>query len=374
MVKYIINQWKSKRVTVALIITGFLVASIVLSFGISICRHNFEYAYQQFSGDPQKQMEITIQSKENAGISIHLLEQIKSFGELQLLNCGNVLLDDYKVEYQIVPIWFEKSIAWHVPILNGRYFEEKELEPTKKEIVIGREIAKQHNVSTGDTLKINMQDFVVIGICGLNERETQWDSVIYVTVPDFTINNIDYILSIENLFAVIKSGKQEFLDSSEEIMQVAEKYNNTIRFQGFEEEIDYGIIRNSIVITVLSSGIIFIIAMVNITNLMIYWIMERRKEFGIIKAIGGTNRYIVKCIIFEIVIMTIISAFLAIILQSCFSWLFEDILVSNGIYVKVTYVNYLISIIVAMLCGIVAAIIPAKRAITVQPSEILKTE
>lgn len=128
------------------------------------------------------------------------------------------------------------------------------------------------------------------------------------------------------------------------------------------------------IITLVSAIIIFTIAIINIINLMIYWISQRKREFGIMKALGANNSYIVKWVIIEVISMAVISAFLAIIVQLVILMGFKDILLGNQIYLSISVINCIVAIVVATMCGLIAAVVPAKRAIKVQPVEVVKYE
>lgn len=48
---------------------------------------------------------------------------------------------------------------------------------------------------------------------------------------------------------------------------------------------------------------------------MLYWLIERQKEFGIMKALGANSGYIAKTVLFEILTISIIGSLLAILVQ-----------------------------------------------------------
>ena len=56
MTTYIINQWKKKKITVALIIFGFVVANIFMSVGTSVSVNSYNYIQDINSGNPKEQL------------------------------------------------------------------------------------------------------------------------------------------------------------------------------------------------------------------------------------------------------------------------------------------------------------------------------
>jgi len=374
MIKYILNQWKSKKVTMGLIIVGCLTGNLVLSIGISISVENMEYAYDRYSGDPQEQLEIKIEAANSSKISMNILEQCKSFGEIQLLSCGKVMIGDSNHQFQVVPIWFDKEEEWHIPIIAGRYFIQSDLDDNQKQIVLGKDIAKELGLNVNDSINMNDEEYQVIGICGRKTRVTQWDNIVYVPVMDFSSNVEKYIESVSPLFLVLKSGKESFITNSSTILESVLNQGNNLSFYSLTEEMDLSSVKNSITVTIASSIIIFFIAMMNITNLMIYWIMERKKEFGILKALGGTNAFVIRCVVMEVLIMTLISALLAILVQLLLGYLLSAVLEKNNISFQISGFNLLFSAVAATICGLIAAIIPSHRAIKIKPVETLNAE
>ena len=59
MLLYVIKQWKEKKITVMLLILGFLVGNLVLSVGTSVAVENVKMLEDQTSGNPDQQLEIS---------------------------------------------------------------------------------------------------------------------------------------------------------------------------------------------------------------------------------------------------------------------------------------------------------------------------
>lgn len=45
------------------------------------------------------------------------------YGELQVLSADKVRVDALNKKYTLYPVLFSKDEDWHIPIIEGRYFE-----------------------------------------------------------------------------------------------------------------------------------------------------------------------------------------------------------------------------------------------------------
>lgn len=68
-------------------------------------------------------------------------------------------------------------------------------------------------------------------------------------------------------------------------------------------------------ITTILVGVFFLFSLLNIINLLLMNNIENRRQYGILKALGFTNRYICLRSLFKILVLSVVAAFLAQILQ-----------------------------------------------------------
>lgn len=347
----------------------FFVGNLVLSVGIGMSVEAIKQAYDKNSGVPKKQLEIrtTCMREVSAEDVAALYEKIAGYGEVQLVSLDTVELNTYEKECQVVPVCFQKKEDWHIPMISGSYFSIQEIQDCAKQVIIGKDIAAENKIKQGDTVQVNAEDYQVVGICGRSNRGTKWDNVIYVPWNDFKEHNADY-LKAETIYGILKSGKDAFVSDFFQYEEEAKEIGIELTYAEFQiQESDS--VENSILLTVLAAVLVFTIAIINITNLMIYWMLERKKDLAVLKALGADNRYLTRCLVAEIVVMTVLSAFLAVIVQVIITEFFDEWLINNEIYCTVTYVNFMISFVITTVCGFAAAIWPAKQVMRIQPAE-----
>ncbi|MBG7611443.1 ABC transporter permease [Polaribacter sp. BAL334] len=279
--------------------------------------------------------------------------------------------------------FLEKTI-----IDEGRYLNEKDLQEKSKVIVIGRLIKADlfgEKPALGKRINMNGSSYLVIGIFsdegGDNEERLAY---IPTTTAQMIYGNNDYISQINlgynpdlNLDQAISFGNQLERDlrsklnihpddqSALSVRNMAEANKNVGSFMA---------ILYAIVILVGSGTLIA--GIIGISNIMIFVIKERTKEFGIRKALGAQPLSIVWMVVQESVFITTIAGYLGLSLGTYLLSLIGDSLekdyfikdpsVSTGIVVGAT--------IVLIVSGLIAGYIPAKRAANIKPIEALRAD
>ncbi|MDP4601080.1 MAG: ABC transporter permease [Polaribacter sp.] len=279
--------------------------------------------------------------------------------------------------------FLEKTI-----IDKGRYLNEKDLQERSKVIVIGRLIKADlfgEKPALGKRINMNGSSYLVIGIFsdegGDNEERLAY---IPITTAQMIYGNNDYISQINlgynpdlNLDEAISFGKKLERDlrsklnihpddqSALSVRNMAEANKNVGSFMA---------ILYAIVILVGSGTLIA--GIIGISNIMIFVIKERTKEFGIRKALGAQPLSIVWMVVQESVFITTIAGYLGLSLGTYLLSLIGDSLeedyfikdpsVSTGIVVGAT--------IVLIVSGLIAGYIPAKRAANIKPIEALRAD
>lgn len=373
MIITIFKQWMHKKAVIGLMIFGFFIGSLVLSIGTSLTVESINYTYDQYSGDPDEQMIIDINGNNFNNISTYI-KKCSNYGEVQLINMDKAVTGDYEKNYQIVPVYFNARSNWNIPIIQGRYFTDKDMKSTIKTVIIGKEISKNRNIGINDKIKINRENYTVIGITGREVRGTQWDNIIYTSWSGFEKNCKSFFEHKTKYELLLKSGKEKFLKDSQKLIEEAHNNGIEITYEMLNESMDTGSISNTIIMAALSAGLILFIAIINVVNLMVYWILERKKEFGLLKALGATKRYVMMKVIVETVIISVIASILALIVQWGLVYICEDIIIKNEININITYINLLVSVLVTAICGVVSSIIPANRTLKIQPVEAISEE
>jgi putative ABC transport system permease protein len=105
-----------------------------------------------------------------------------------------------------------------------------------------------------------------------------------------------------------------------------------------------------------------IISLFGIVNTLILTVYERTREIGMLRAIGSTRSQIRRMIRYESVITAIMGGVLGIVVGVAFAYIVTTQLGAQGISFTLPAVQLLICLAVAIVVGILAAVLPARRA------------
>jgi len=121
-------------------------------------------------------------------------------------------------------------------------------------------------------------------------------------------------------------------------------------------------------------AMIGIISLVGIINTLALSVFERTREIGMLRAVGTTRRQLRRMVRYESVITSVIGGFLGVCVGLVFGWILTKGLSDQGIVFSVPVSFIIVVMIVAALAGVVAAILPARRAARLDVLEALQYE
>jgi putative ABC transport system permease protein len=241
--------------------------------------------------------------------------------------------------------------------------------------VLSDDFASEHNLSVGDTVRILTQtgvrpSFEVVGtfdskagllgsvvvtqaVLARDAGQTQNQADFVVTEPGADQEKVQAVLTagVESLFPVAEVLNQQELKESRE-NQVGQI---VILF--------YALLALAILISVLG-----------VANTLVLSIHERRRELGMLRAIGMSRRQVRTLIRYESVITALIGAILGIVLGIVFATLIAQPLKDEGFTLSYPVGQLIAILVLAALVGVIAAIYPARRAARLDVLESLQYE
>jgi ABC-type antimicrobial peptide transport system permease subunit len=117
-----------------------------------------------------------------------------------------------------------------------------------------------------------------------------------------------------------------------------------------------------------------IISLIGIVNTLALSVFERTREIGTLRAVGMTRRQLRRVIRYESTITAIIGGLFGIAVGLLFGWIVAQGLADQGLVFVVPYSQLFTFLIVAMVFGVLAAILPARRAAKLNVLEALQYE
>ena len=105
-----------------------------------------------------------------------------------------------------------------------------------------------------------------------------------------------------------------------------------------------------------------IVSLFGIVNTLVLSVFERTRELGMLRAVGMTRRQVRRMIRHESIITALIGAALGIVVGVFLSALVTQALSSEGVGFQLPVGTLIVLVLVASLAGVLAAILPARRA------------
>jgi len=265
----------------------------------------------------------------------------------------------------------------------GRFFDAGEVKMREKVVLLGPTVASELFGETnpvGETIKMNLQNFKVIGVLpakGGGGFHDQDDIVLIpVTTAMYRVLGKEYIDSL-----YVEAKGPDLTDAAQEaISQVIIKQHHLNK----DEEGSFQIrnmadIKNALESTTETmtlllgsiAGISLLVGGIGIMNIMLVSVTERTREIGLRKAIGATNKDIMVQFLIEAILMSFIGGIVGILLGSGISVL---ITLFAGWTVKVSSFSLILATAFSLIVGIVFGLWPAQKASKLDPIEALRYE
>jgi putative ABC transport system permease protein len=105
-----------------------------------------------------------------------------------------------------------------------------------------------------------------------------------------------------------------------------------------------------------------LVSLFGIVNTLVLSVFERTRELGMLRAIGMTRRQVRRMIRNESIVTTLIGATLGISVGLLLAAIFTDALADDGFVLAIPYASLLAFVLVAIALGLLAAVLPARRA------------
>lgn len=278
-------------------------------------------------------------------------------------------------------------------ILQGRFISYSDIEAKRKICVIGVDVIKslydKGEDPIGTYIKINGVNFMVVGTFkmsnsqGDNEQEA---NTIYIPFTTFgqAFNRGDSVgwMAITAVDDVsITSIKQQVFNLMKSRHKIHPQDDRAIGHFDLSEQFGRisGLFSILTLVGYFVGALVLMSGIIGINNIMLIVVKERTKELGIRRALGATPRMVQGQILQESLILTILSGMVGVSFSAFVIWIMNSILdsvgpVENFANPSVSMQVVFTALIILVVSGLIAGLIPARRATKMKPVDALRIE
>lgn len=309
---------------------------------------------------------------------------------------NNVVRGTKTGAYNVYGDYPEFILQQPMDILRGRFINYGDIERRRKVAVIGegviRELYMPGEEVLGSYIKVQGVNFMVVGIyksisnLGGNAEEGQKEVFIPFTTFQYAFNYGDVV----GWMAITAKDDRPITDIKASIFDLL-KHRHNINPEDdraighFDLYAEFKKINGLFaILTAVSYFVgIFILGsgIIGIVNIMLIIVKERTQEIGIRRALGATPWTIIKQILTESVVLSFTAGMAGIIVASfvltIINWGLENAPDADKIPIVNPSVSLLVvvsALVILVLAGLLAGLIPAITAVKVKPIDALREE
>lgn len=331
-----------------------------------------------------------------------LLECVKEIKYLAPRTAGfgsvvnNVVRDERVGSFQVMGDYPATNLINPMQFIQGRFINETDIQENRKVAVIGyrvyEEMFDKDEDPIGQYLRINGVYFKVVGLFKsyrASNNGGEFDNqVIYLplTTTQRTFNLGDIVSAGYAITSQEGVSASEVENKVKAILR--DRHNihpdDECAFDGFNLEQqfkEFEMLFNGIdgLIWIVGIGTLFA-GVIGVSNIMVIVVKERTKEFGIKRAVGATPIKIIIQVVQESVFLTTIAGYVGLSLGVGLLELISYAMSQSGADTEmfsnpsVDFNKAITALVLLIISGIFAGLIPARRAVKIKPIEALHDE
>ena len=304
----------------------------------------------------------------------------------------NVSHGDKHDSYTIMGTSPEYTRAMRTDLLYGRFINEIDIQQKRKVAVIGNKI--YHTLfpyggnPVGERILCGTIEFTIVGVRAKKTGQIQigGDADAMVFAPLTTIqqiinlgDKIHYMLALAKEDVAVSTIESEIKTILKERHQIAPDDDKAIWGFNAEEEMKamgYLKIGLSALIWLIGLGTL-ISGAVGVSNIMLVTVRERTKEIGVRRAIGASPWLIARQIMAESTVLTALAGVVGIMVGVGILAVVDQVMSMGDGFLKNPQVSFgaaFACLIIIVVVGILAGLLPALRALKIKPIEALSEE
>lgn len=267
-------------------------------------------------------------------------------------------------------------------IVEGRFFDEIDMQSNSKACLITQELAKEFNRDmVGEIIRVGDLRFTVVGVfrervATFGQSEITSESVLVPFPLLKYYQGIDYV---RTLYVQADSHENVSLVTAELQVLLQSRHREGVAYTVqnlsgiLEAARQIALALTGVLLTV--GCIVLLISGVGIMNIMLVTVTERTREIGLRKAVGANRREILFQFLIEALIISGLGAVLGILIALTIKLVAEPLVpVEYNMHIPISPASIVVAFFVSCSTGILFGYLPANRASRLQPTQALHHE
>ncbi|MCQ2345918.1 MAG: ABC transporter permease [Paludibacteraceae bacterium] len=276
-----------------------------------------------------------------------------------------------------------------IKLMGGRYINEVDIRENRKVCVLGYKAYQQLFAGenpVGKMIHIGSMQFRIVGVADKDVREAvQMDEVITMPLSTFQ-RAYNRGKTVDEIYACTAPGvKAKDMETAiktvlKRVHRIAPDDERAIWSSNMEEifmSINYVFIGLQALLWLIGLGTL-ISGAVGVSNIMMVTVRERTREIGIRRALGASPWLIMRQVLAESVLLTFIAGILGIMagvgLLNVANKLLPAIPNIPEVDAQISFGLAIGALVIIVLVGVLAGLLPATRALAIKPIEALSEE
>lgn len=307
---------------------------------------------------------------------------------------NNVIRKERTAAFTIQGNYPEYNLIDPAEIIKGRYINNIDIENKRKVAVIGQrvynEMFEPGEEAIGEYLKIQGVFFQIVGVYKSKKNDQQAEhEEREISIPLTTLQKTYNYGDVIGYYAITARNDvsvSEVEDKAKALMRTRHSVSpdDERAIGSFNVENEY---KKMVTLFTGINGLIWIVGIgtllagiIGVSNIMLIVVKERTKEIGIQRAIGATPSNIIGQIITESVFLTTLAGYFGLAAGVGILELISWALIKTGAATdmfnnpEVDFNKAITALTILIICGALAGLIPAKRAVSIKPIDALRDE
>lgn len=238
------------------------------------------------------------------------------------------------------------------------------------EVLIGSQLAEDLGVQVGSKLRLDtgQQNSAVVNIAGIFELGVRELDARYVYLD---LKQAQSLLSLPGGVTVIDLTVADIFEAE----NVAAQVGRLTSLQAESWIKTNAQLMNAISAQSLSTSMIIVFVAISvafgIASVLSVSVVQRTREIGILRATGATRQQILRIFLFQGAMFGLLGSVLGSVASYALVWVFNNF--GPGLfYIPVSINLIMLALLLAILTGVLAAAIPARRAAALDPVEAIR--